>query len=125
MTAPAAAPTHAPTALTLPADLAAALDADGRVLVRHPRTGAAFRLVREPAAAGGGGSVATEEDWDDSVPPYDDGRTDGEAILAALAAADANPGAGMSVEEARRRMAEKHPEYRAHLDRLAARGERP
>ena len=114
--APAAPPADAAkrtgtAPLPLPAEFAAALDADGGLLVKHPDTGDVFRLVEEPAA-GPPETTTLLEDVLAAEAEFDDGRTDADAILAAVAAADADPGGGMTLAEVRAEMERRHPELR-------------
>ena len=102
----AAPPPAAPP--TLPADLAALLDARGELSVVHPATGEPLRLV--PTAPVGGA-----DDDDRPLTPaeraeLDGGQTDLEAIREGLA--DANAGALMSRAEFRAAMAARHPRLR-------------
>ena len=105
MSAAASAPD--PAALPLPAAFAAALDASGTVRVRHPATGAVFRLV----------PVGPPADPADGRPPTPaeraaiaGGQTDLEAIREGLA--EANAGELMSLEEFREAMMDRHPRLR-------------
>ena len=81
-------------ALPLPPALAAALDADGEILVRHPTTGAQLRLVPGPAS-GRDGAGADRPAGSDRF--FDSGETLAEEVDAAIAEADA--GLGVSWEE--------------------------
>ena len=109
--APAAAPpVRSDPALPLPAALAAALDATGGVRVRHPATGAEFRLVPDRAAP-------TDDAEEDGRPPtpaeraaIDGGQSDLEAIREGLA--QANAGELMSRAEFRAAMEARHPRLR-------------
>ena len=109
-TAPAAASVKFEPALPLPAALAAALDATGGVRVRHPATGAEFRLVPDRAAA-------PTDDSDDDRPPtpaeraaIDGGQSDLEAIREGLG--QANAGELMSRAKFRAAMEARHPRLR-------------
>ena len=107
--APAAPPVTTEPALPLPAALAAALDATGGVRVRHPATGAEFRLVPDRA-------TAPIDDEDDRPPTpaeravIDGGQSDFEAIREGLA--QANAGELMSRAEFRSAMESRHPRLR-------------
>ena len=106
MSASPAPPAASSEALPLPAAFAAALDADGSVRVRHPATGAVFRLMPTKDAA------------DERLPtPGEQAelgghQTDLEAIREGLE--QANAGNLMSLAEFRTEMTARHP-------RLAAR----
>ena len=76
-------------ALPLPPALAAALDADGEILVRHPTTGAQLRLVPGPAS-GGDGAGAERPAGGDRF--FDSEETLAEEVDAAIAEADAGLG---------------------------------
>ena len=87
-----------PPCLDLPAEFAAALDAHGEVLVKHPGSGARLRLRPSPARS-------------DAAPEggFRGRRSLSEAVRAGITDADA--GRTMSVAEARTRMAAKHSQF--------------
>ena len=106
MNAAPAPPAASSEALPLPAAFAAALDADGSVRVRHPATGAVFRLAPTDADAN------EREPTPEEQAELDGRQTDLEAIREGLE--QANAGNLMSLAEFRTEMTARHP-------RLAAR----
>ena len=109
--APAAPPVTTEPALPLPAALAAALDATGGVRVRHPATGAEFRLVPDRAAApASDGSDVDRPPTPAERAAIDGGQSDLEAIREGLA--QANAGELMSRAEFRSAMEARHPRLR-------------
>ena len=82
MSASPAPPAASSEALPLPAAFAAALDADGSVRVRHPATGAVFRLMPTKDAADE--RLPTPEEQAE----LDGHQTDLEAIREGIAEAD-------------------------------------
>ena len=112
------AATADPPVLDLPADLAAALDAAqqdpaaaGGVWVRHPRTGARFRLRREPGVGAPNEPEAEEAAGAAGVSDgYRSPKSLAESVRAGLA--DAAAGRSRTLEEARAEMERRHPELR-------------